>query len=329
MRNASHAESGGVPVRQDRSEPLIHTESLDAGYGRRCVLRDVSIEFDHGAVGLLGPNGSGKSTLLKTLLGFLPPLAGRAHVIGLPVPQRAREVRARVGYMPESESFIAGVNAVQFVAYMGQLSGLPRAAAMERAHEVLQYVGIGEARYRNLETYSMGMKQRAKLAQAIVHDPALLLLDEPTNGMDPQGRTEMLELVDDLARNKGISVILCSHLLKDVESVANEIIVLGNGRVLYRKLADRTLSAAQTVYMVRVRGDHALFARELRDEGLQVADAPEGTAVLVSLPHGVEPAVLHRVAARCGCVVQRMEPRMERLEDLYHQAIGELGNAHL
>ncbi|PKO18041.1 hypothetical protein CVU37_06875 [candidate division BRC1 bacterium HGW-BRC1-1] len=310
-------------------EPLIYTESLEAGYGKKVVLQDVSFHFQSGAVGLLGPNGAGKSTLLKTLLGFLPPVSGSARVLGLPVPQRAREVRSRIGYMPETESFIPGINAVQFVAYMGSLSGLPRAAAMERSHEVLQYVGIGEERYRNLETYSMGMKQRAKLAQAIVHDPALLLLDEPTNGMDPQGRLEMLELVDDLARVKGMSVVLCSHLLKDVESVANEIIVLGNGRVLYKKLGERALTTDERVFRVRVRGDHLRFARELRDTGFVTADAPEGTDILVSLSGSHDERALYQTAASVDCVVQRLEPRMEHLEDLYQQAMGELGNAHL
>jgi ABC-2 type transport system ATP-binding protein len=308
---------------------LIECDNLHAGYGRKTVLHDVTLRFDGGAAGLLGPNGAGKSTLLKTLLGFLPPISGKARVFGLPVPARAQGVRARIGYMPETESFIPGVNAVAFVAAMGELSGLPRPAAMERAHEVLQYVGLGESRYRNVETYSTGMKQRAKLAQAIVHDPALVLLDEPTNGMDPAGRVEMLELVDDLARHKQISVILCSHLLKDVESVANEIIVLGNGRVLYKKMAERIGGGGETVYSVRVRGDRAAFVRALQQEGWPLADDEAGARTLVTLPHGTEPAVIHRAAAAAGCVVQRLEPRVERLEDLFTEAIGELGNAHL
>ena len=207
---------------------LIELNNVNAGYGSRTVLHDISLTFGGGCAGLLGPNGAGKSTLLKTLLGFIPPLSGSVQVLGYSLPAGALEVRARVGYMPETESFVPGMNAVNFVAYMAQLSGLPRAAAMERSHEVLQYVGLGESRYRNLETYSLGMKQRAKLAQAIVHDPAILLLDEPTNGLDPAGRQEMLELVVDLSRNKGMSVILCSHLLKDVEFAAQEIIVLGS-----------------------------------------------------------------------------------------------------
>ncbi len=307
---------------------LIQVDGLDAGYGRKRVLQGVDLAFPGGAVGLLGPNGAGKSTLIKTLLGFLPPLTGSVRMFDLPVPARAREVRGRVGYMPETESFIPGMNAVHFVSYMGQLSGLPRAASMERAHEVLQYVGLGESRYRNLETYSLGMKQRAKLAQAIVHDPAVILLDEPTNGMDPAGRLEMLELVGDLATNKGISVILCSHLLKDVETVAQEIIVLGGGRVLYKKMAVAG-AVAEQAFGVRVRGAREAFIRELAGRGITALESPEGHTVAVTLAAGADPALFHVAAAAAGCVVQRIEPRTEKLEDLFQQAIGELGHAHL
>ncbi|MBX7245996.1 MAG: ABC transporter ATP-binding protein [Candidatus Sumerlaeaceae bacterium] len=309
---------------------LIETQNLNAGYGAKTVLHDVSLTFDGGAVGLLGPNGAGKSTLLKTLLGFLPPISGSAQVFGLPLPQSARLVRGRVGYMPEVEALIQGINAVNFVAYMGELSGLPRSASIERAHEVLQYVGLGESRYRNLETYSTGMKQRAKLAQAIVHDPALVLLDEPTNGMDPQGREEMLELVDDLSRNKGISVILCSHLLKDVETVAREIIVLGNGRVVAKRMTDQQKAKGPMLFSVRIRGPVPAFRKAAQQAGLEVHDTEESSKeLLVKIPDGNSAADIFQAAARSGCVVQRLERRTEKLEDLFIEAVGELGNAHL
>jgi ABC-2 type transport system ATP-binding protein len=308
---------------------LIELDGLNAGYGTRTVLENVSFSFPGGAVGLLGPNGAGKSTLLKTLLGFIAPLSGKANVFGMDVPEHAREVRARIGYMPETEAFLPGMNAVQFVAYMGQLSGLPRPAAMERAHEVLQYVGVGESRYRNLETYSLGMKQRTKLAQAIVHDPALLLLDEPTNGMDPAGRLEMLELVRDLSRNKEISVILCSHILKDVEAVAQQIIVLGNGRVLYKRVSDEDAGQAESVYSVRIRGDRETFERELTSRGIQTAESDEGPLVYVRMPAGGDIAILFESAQKAGCLVQRLEKRGEKLEDIFAKALVELGNAHL
>ena len=199
------------------SDAAVRLDKVSVVYGRNPALKDVSAVFPKGAVGLLGPNGAGKSTMLKSLLGFIAPNKGTLEVLGLNVADKPLEIRARLGYMPETDGHIPGMNAVTFVAYCGQLAGLPKTDAMQRAHEVLYYVGLGEARYRNVETYSTGMKQRIKLAQALVHDPDLLFLDEPTNGMDPKGREEMLELVRDLARHKGGSLSLSSHVMPDVE----------------------------------------------------------------------------------------------------------------
>src|SRR4051812_39764240 len=178
--------------------PIVSLDRVTVAYGANAALREVTATFGAGAVGLLGPNGAGKSTMIKSLLGFIPPSTGQMRVLGLDVAVAPVEIRARIGYMPENDAHIPGLTAVQFVSYCGELAGLPRVDATQRAHEVLYYVGLGEARYRNVETYSTGMKQRIKLAQAIVHDPDLLFLDEPTNGMDPKGRDEMLELVRDL-----------------------------------------------------------------------------------------------------------------------------------
>ena len=212
-------------------DPVVTLEGVTVTYGKNRALREVTSSFAAGAVGLLGPNGAGKSTMIKSLLGFIVPERGRLRVLGLDVAESPLEIRARVGYMPESDSHIPGMNAVSFVAYCGELAGLPRVDAMQRAHEVLFYVGLGEARYRNVETYSTGMKQRIKLAQALVHDPDLLFLDEPTNGMDPKGRDEMLELVRDLAHNKGVNLILCSHLLPDVEYTCDHVVVMDKGAI--------------------------------------------------------------------------------------------------
>src|SRR3954467_6559380 len=205
--------------------PVVTLDGVTVAYGSNAALRDVTTTFAAGAVGLLGPNGAGKSTMIKTLLGFLVPERGRMRVLGLDVAASPLEIRARVGYMPENDAHIPGMNAVSFVAYCGELAGLPRVDAMQRAHEVLFYVGLGEARYRTVETYSTGMKQRLKLAQALVHDPDLLLLDEPTNGMDPKGREEMLALVYDLGHRKSINLIVSSHLLPDVEYACDEVVV--------------------------------------------------------------------------------------------------------
>lgn len=318
---------------------LINIKNLDAGYGSRTVLTDIQLQFGGGIAGLLGPNGAGKSTLLKTLMGFVRPLRGEVRVFDLPLPDAAMEARSRIGYMPETESFIPGISTVQFVAYMARLSGLPEEAAMERAHEVLQYVGLGEARYRNIETYSLGMKQRAKLAQAIVHDPALLLLDEPTNGMDPEGRREMLELVEDLGHRKGMAIILCSHLLHDVESVADEVIVLGNGRVVSKEIqrkkaeegAEGTAETA-VYFVVRLRGRAEDFVRRLeQDEDLQARVRPDDGSVLVTFPAGRKPdtRVLFRAADNSDALIRRLEERREGLEEVFVKAVGELGNAHL
>lgn len=310
---------------------LLDLADLDAGYGSRTVLRNITLQFDSGLAGLLGPNGAGKSTLLKTIMGFLQPLGGTLNVLGQPMPAGAITVRSRLGYMPETESFIPGMSTVQFVAYMAQLSGLPREASMERAHEVLQYVGLGEARYRNLETYSLGMKQRAKLAQAIVHDPDLLLLDEPTNGMDPAGRREMLELVDDLAHNKGMAVILCSHLLHDVENVADQVIVLGNGRVVSKEVRHRHDEADDTiVYHVRVRERMQEFLHALEQQQIDARLRETDGVILVVFPSGeINTRVLFETAARTGTIIRRLERGRERLEDIFVKAVGELGNAHL
>src|SRR5919206_2612605 len=251
--------------------PVVTLESVTVTYGRNPALRDVTTSFAAGAVGLLGPNGAGKSTMIKSLLGFLVPERGRMRVLGLDVAEAPLEIRARVGYMPETDGHIPGMNAVSFVAYCGELAGLPRVDATQRAHEMLFYVGLGEARYRNVETYSTGMKQRIKLAQALVHDPDLLFLDEPTNGMDPKGRDEMLELVRDLAHNKGVNLILSSHLLPDVEYTCDAVVVMDKGAIATQGPIAALKQPRGRVFELRVKtGDGALdgFVGRLRAAGL-------------------------------------------------------------
>lgn len=204
---------------------------LTVAYGSFVALSDLSVEIPEGCVGLLGPNGAGKTTLLKTLLGFVSPASGGGTVLGQDFVASPRAIRQRVGLMPEQECHLPGMSAVMYVAYAGELAGMPSEQALRRAHEVLEYCGLGEARYRNVETYSTGMKQRTKLAQALVHGPKLLLLDEPTNGLDPAGREEMLELVRDVSHGKGVNVVVSSHLLPDIERVADQIIVVMGGKL--------------------------------------------------------------------------------------------------
>src|SRR5580704_2967698 len=258
-------------------DPVVTLEGVTVTYGTNRALRDVTSSFAAGAVGLLGPNGAGKSTMIKSLLGFILPDEGRLRVLGLDVAASPLEIRAHIGYMPESDAHIPGMNAVSFVAYCGELSGLPRADAMQRAHEVLFYVGLGEARYRNIETYSTGMKQRIKLAQALVHDPDLLLLDEPTNGMDPSGRDEMLELVRDLAHNKGVNVIVSSHLLPDVEFTCDHVIVMDKGRIAAAGPIAALKQSRGRVYELRVKTADTLeaFIVRLRAAGLECHETDE------------------------------------------------------
>ena len=211
--------------------PVAQIQNLTVRYGQFTALSNFSCVIPDGCIGLLGPNGAGKSTLIKTLLGLVDPAAGGATVMGADIVRESKEVRRRVGYMPEQDCHIPGMSGVGFVAYCGELAGMTSAQALRRAHEVLEYCGLGEARYRNVETFSTGMKQRVKLAQALVHGPKLLLLDEPTNGLDPRGRDEMLDLVVDITRNKGMNVIVSSHLLPDIERTCDAIVVVFRGEL--------------------------------------------------------------------------------------------------
>ncbi len=329
-------------------DAVVQLDGVTVIYGKNQALKNVSAKFAKGAVGLLGPNGAGKSTMLKALLGFVKPDEGRMTVLDMDVAQAPLAIRARIGYMPESDSHIPGMNAVSFVAYCGQLAGLPAVDAMQRAHEVLYYVGLGEARYRNVETYSMGMKQRIKLAQALVHDPDLLFLDEPTNGMDPKGRDEMLELVRDLGHNKGVSLILSSHLLPDVEFTCDYVVVMDKGQVATQGPIAELKGPAGRVYELRIKGDLVGFIEYLRTMGMEVhgtdedvmrvfvpdaittsaaalAGPPDTTpaAGLAGLPGGNAHRAIFKAAAQFGVQVRHLRPSVPTLEDVFAKAIGE------
>jgi ABC-2 type transport system ATP-binding protein len=304
------------------TDPVVTISSLTVLYGKQRALNDVTATFPRGAVGLLGPNGAGKSTLLKTLLGFLKPAAGTMKVLGLDVAASPVEIRSRLGYMPEIDAHIPGMNAVSFVAYCGQLAGLPPVDAMQRSHEVLYYVGLGEARYRNVETYSTGMKQRIKLAQALVHDPDLLFLDEPTNGMDPKGREEMLELIRDLAHNKGMNLILSSHLLPDVEFTCDHVVVLHHANVATQGPIEELKGPRGSVYEFRIKGDRAAFGRVLAGAGLTV-HAGEEDIMRVFVPDQRGAHALFSLAAEHRVQVRHLRPSLPTLEDVFAQAVGE------
>ena len=305
--------------------PLVEFSDLGVAYGPLQALSAVSGSFAQGATGLLGPNGAGKTTLLKTLLGFLKPTSGSIRAFGLDPVRDPLEVRRRVGYMPEQDCHLPGLTAVAFVAFAGELSGMPRGEATSRAHEVLYYVGLEEARYRTLATYSTGMKQRVKLAQALVHDPDLLLLDEPTNGLDPQGREEMLTLIQDIASRPNVSLVLCSHLLHDVERVCSSVVVLNQGRVAMRGTLAELTGPRRQVCDVRVKGDASAFATDLRDEGCRVDVLEEGLRIHLSEGHG--PELVFATARGTGVQVRRMRPGGETLEDVFLRALAN-GEGH-
>jgi ABC-2 type transport system ATP-binding protein len=307
------------------AEPVVTLEGVTVTYGKNRALRDVTSSFASGAVGLLGPNGAGKSTMIKTLLGFLVPERGRMRVLGLDVAASPLEIRARVGYMPENDAHIPGMNAVSFVAYCGELAGLPRVDAMQRAHEVLFYVGLGEARYRNVETYSTGMKQRIKLAQALVHDPDLLFLDEPTNGMDPKGRDEMLELVRDLAHNKGVNLILSSHLLPDVEYTCDHVVVMDKGAIAASGPISALKQPRGRVYELRVKtpeGGLDGFLQHLRAAGLDCHETDEDV-MRVFVPGEGGARELFALASAAHVQVRHLRPSVPTLEDVFATAVGE------
>ncbi len=291
---------------------------LTVRYGARTAVDDVSVEIPEGCVGLLGPNGAGKTTLLKALLGFLRPTSGSAELLGLDVARAPLEVRRRIGLMPEVDCHIPGVNAVSFVAYAAELAGMPASTALGRAHEVLEYCGLGEARYRNVETYSTGMKQRIKLAQALVHGPKLLFLDEPTNGLDPAGRDEMLALVADISRAKGVNVVVCSHLLPDVERVCGSVMVMRGGRLVEQGTLASLRATAGSQVDVELREPSEAFLAEAGRLGAVVVKSAGATARL-RFPgelHAVG-ALLFAAARSTGAQVRGFRPAVRSLEDIF------------
>ena len=310
---------------ESATAPVVTLEEVTVVYGKQAALKNVTAAFPPGAVGLLGPNGAGKSTLIKALLGFLVPQRGRMHVLGHDVARTPLDIRARVGYVPESDAHIPGMNAVSFVAYCGELAGLPRVDAVQRAHEVLFYVGLGEARYRNVETYSTGMKQRIKLAQALVHDPDLLLLDEPTNGMDPKGRDEMLELIHDLGHNKGVNLILSSHLLPDVEFACDHVVVIDKGTVAAAGPIAALKQPRGRVFELRVKppaGGLEAFLAHLAAAGLE-CHATDDDVMRVFVPGEGGARDVFALAASAGAQVRHLRQSVPTLEDVFAQAVGE------
>ena len=296
---------------------LIRAHGLNKYYGQLHVLKDMALALPPGSLGLLGPNGAGKSTFLKIMLGLLPASSGSVEVLGFQASERSLDLRQKVGYMPEGECYVAGLDAVEMCTYAGQLCGLPRSAARERAHAVLAFVGLEDKRYQQVETYSTGQKQRVKLAQALVHDPELLFLDEPTNGLDPRGREEMLALINDLPPKRGCSILLSSHLLPDVETVCDSAILLHEGRVLYSgPIAEmHEQGGGAGLYDVRVKANLKELASALERAGCTVEW--DGGAITVGLPRGAEPELIFREAAEIKVQVRHLAPVRQTLESAF------------
>jgi ABC-2 type transport system ATP-binding protein len=304
---------------------LIELHNVDRWYGTQPALRGVSLHLEAGRIGLLGPNGAGKSTLLKILMGLLPPSAGGGTILGRDLIQAGAELRRAIGYMPETDSLIPGLRGAEYVALAGELYGMPRRQALRRAHEVLSYLDLEDARYRRLEEYSTGMKQRLKLGQALVHDPQVLLLDEPTTGLDPSGREAMLRLLLDLGKDHGKSLLLSTHLLGDVERVCETVVILHQGQVLRQGQVAELRTRRQDRYRLQIQGNPSAFVDELRLEGARVMDDNGRGELRVAVPPGWPTRAFFALADNHGVLVRGLQHDDEELEELFHRVITENG----
>jgi len=301
---------------------LIDIKNLTVRYRTFTALRDFSCEIEEGCTGLLGPNGAGKTTFLKTLLGFVTPTEGGGTVLGLNIATDGRMIRQSIGLMPEQECHIPGLTAVGYVAYAGELAGMPADQAIRRAHEVLEYCGLGEARYRNVETFSTGMKQRTKLAQAMIHGPKLLLLDEPTNGLDPTGREDMLSPIRDISHGKGVNVVVSSHLLPDIERVCDRVVVVMGGQLRTQGSIKDLKHLSGRPYDVDLREPNEQFIANLTQQGATV-EALKYTSLRVITNREPSESVklILETAKNCGARVRGLTPAERSLEAAFMEVI--------
>ena len=299
---------------------VLELDGLGVRFGKRDILQDLRVSLSGRTIGLLGPNGAGKSTLIQTLVGFVRPSAGTARVFGHDILRQRRKIQSLVGYMPENDALIANMTAVSFVRMMGELSGLPPGAALERAHEALFYVGLGEARYRLLGTYSLGMKQLAKLAQAIVHGPRLLILDEPTNGLDPPARQRMIRLIQEMRDSGEMRLLICSHLLRDVEETCEEVLILKQGRMVHSSNLEEERRANKRFVELEAYGHHHGFADAMAALGCECSNLGLGRFRMV-LPDGFELKEIYRWAAGRDLQLRRLNYRRDTLEEIFLKAM--------
>jgi ABC-2 type transport system ATP-binding protein len=309
-------------------DPVIQLDNLEVRFGERAILNKLNASLTGQSIGLLGPNGAGKSTLLNTLLGFHQPSSGTARIFGRDIRTQARQVRSLIGYMPENDAFIAGMTGVRFVRLMAELAGLPREHALERAHEAFFYVGLGEVRYRTLGTYSLGMKQSAKLAQAIAHGPKLLFLDEPTNGLDPPARARMIQLIQEIRDRGDLRLILSSHLLRDVEECCDEVLILKDGNIAAFCNLEEERRSNRRFLEIETRGENnGSFIEAVEKLGCETAPGAQGRVKLV-MPDGLEVRRLYEVAAAQNVQIRRLNHKRDSLEDIFLKAM-ETANGRL
>jgi ABC-2 type transport system ATP-binding protein len=303
--------------------PLIELHQVSRWFGNQQALRDVTLALEPGRIGLLGPNGAGKSTLLKTLLGLLAPSSGTGRILDHDLLASGAALRRLIGYMPEADALIPGLRGAEYVALAGELFGMPRRQAQRRAHEVLTYLELEDARYRKLEEYSTGMKQRLKLAQALVHDPPVLLLDEPTAGLDPAGHEAMLRLLLTLGKEHGKSLLLSTHLLGDVERVCETVVILHRGQMLRQGSVAALCARRHDHYRLQIQGDPNAFLEELRLEGVQILHDNGSGELRVAVPPGWVTRAFFALADNHGVVLRGLQRDDESLEELFHRVIAE------
>ena len=299
----------------------IQVENIFFKYGEVHALNGVSLDLPQGAVGLLGPNGAGKSTLIRLLLGFLAPDEGNGRVLGYDILEEQSLLRRKIGYMPENDCLIPEMDAVTFTAYLGELSGMSKQEAMKRAHEVLFYVGLEESRYRQLETYSSGMKQRLKLAQSLVHDPELIFLDEPTSGLDPQGRVDILDLIKDISGSKNIQVLVSSHILADIESICSYVVILNRGKTAAEGSIHELKRLDYSLYEIKILGHTNEFLNRLKQRGCEIKQT-EDKLIKVYFPPDKPAGEIFHIASQTETQIRHFVKSETSLEDLFAKTVG-------
>jgi ABC-2 type transport system ATP-binding protein len=302
---------------------FIELHHISRTFGNNQALIDVSLSLEKGRIGLLGPNGAGKSTLMKILLGLLPPSSGTGRVLDHSLASAGIELRRAIGYMSEADALVPGMQGAEYVALAGELYGMSRKQALRRAHEVLTYLDLGEARYRKLEEYSTGMRQRLKLAQALVHDPPVLLLDEPTSGMDPDGREKMLDLLLKLGKEHGKSLLLSTHLLGDIDKVCDAVVILHQGRILCQGPVRQLCRRRHDRYRLQIQGEPNPLLDDLRLEGVKILHDNGRGEFRVQVPEAWTTQAFFKLAQVHNLVVRGIQADDEDLEELFHRVIQE------